>query len=321
MPVTALHRTSHQIDVAAPAGVVYGLIADAVRWPLFLAPNVHVEPLDLEGSEQRLRVWTLANGRVTSWVTRRRLDPCARRIDFRQEMSAPPVESMSGTWSVEQLPDGSARLTLLHAFSVAGDRAEDVAWVERARDANTRAQLANLKELAERWTVLDDLVLTFEDAVRVNGPAELVYDFLYRAGDWPEVLPHLKRVDLVEDVSGIQMLSADTVMADGREHTIRSVRVCFPHGGRIVHKLTEPPALIAAHAGEWSVEPDETGVTVIAQHHVVLREQDIAPVLGEGAGLAAARRYVRHTLGRASTTILGLAKRHAESAVRLPLRG
>ncbi|MBT2493447.1 aromatase/cyclase [Streptomyces sp. ISL-96] len=317
MPDTALHRTSHQVEVAAPAGVVYGLIADAVRWPLFFAPTVHVEPLDLEGAEQRLRMWALANGEVKSWVTRRRLDPGARRIEFRQETTAPPVKSMFGTWSIVQLPGGISRLTLLHHFSVDDDHTDDVTSVERACGTNVRVQLANVKHLAERWTVLDELVLTIEDAIRINGPAELVYDFLYRAEDWPERLPNLTRLHLVEDVPGVQMISMDTVTSDGSEHTTRSVRVCFPHGGRIVYKLTETPALIVAHAGEWSVEPDENGVKVTAHHQVVLREQEVAKVLGNGTDLAAARQYVRQSLGHDSTTILQLAKRHAESAVRM----
>ncbi len=58
-----------------------------------------------------------------------------------------------------------------------------------ACDINSRAELDSIKRLAERWTRLDELVLSFEDSVRINGPAELVYDFLYRVGDWPDLIP------------------------------------------------------------------------------------------------------------------------------------
>ncbi|MFE1948854.1 aromatase/cyclase [Streptomyces sp. NPDC059524] len=315
MAVERVHRTTHEVTVAAPAGVVYGLISDAVRWPLFFPPNVHVEQLEFDGDSERLRMWAVANDEVRSWTSRRLLDPGRRRVEFRQELPARPVQSMGGTWIVDALGADRSRLTLLHEFTVADDDADDVAWVRRATDTNSRAELDNLRRLAERWGRLDELVLSFEDSVRVNGPAELVYDFLYRIGDWPELVPHVSRLDFTEDEPGVQVMSMDTRTADGGTHTTESVRVCFPHAGRIVYKQTATPLLMSAHTGEWSVVPDETGVTVSSQHSVVLREENITRVLGEDADVARARRYVREALGRNSTATLELAKRHAESAV------
>ncbi|MEU0743942.1 aromatase/cyclase [Streptomyces sp. NPDC006134] len=312
-----VHRTEHSVEVDAGAGVVYGLIADAVRWPLFFPPNVNVERLEFDGTHERLRMWATANGEVRSWISERVLDPRERRIEFRQTRPQAPVETMHGTWTVEERPGGTSRLTLLHDFTVAGDRPGDAEWVERACDSNSRAELDNIKRLAERWTRLDELVLSFEDSVRVNGPAELVYDFLYRVADWPDLIPHVSRLDLTEDSPGVQVMSMDTLTADGSAHTTESVRICFPHAGRIVYKQTATPALMEAHTGEWSVVPDETGVTVVSQHSVVLREEAVERVLGAGADLAAARRYVRRALGQNSTATLALARRHAESSVRV----
>lgn len=312
-----VHRTTHSVEVAAPAGVVYGMISNAVQWPLFFPPNVHVERLEFDGRDERLRMWAVANGQVRSWLSRRVQDPEARRIDFRQQHPQAPVESMNGSWTVRERPGGTSLLTLLHDFTVIDDRPGDVSWTQRAVDTNSTAELAQLKHLAERWTRLDELVLSFEDAVRVKGPAELVYDFLYRVGDWPELVPHVARLDLTEDAPGVQVMAMDTRTADGATHTTESVRICFPHAGRIVYKQTRTPALMEAHTGEWSVLPDESGVTVISQHNVVLREEAVERVLGEGADLARARRYVREALGRNSTATLNLAKRHAESAIRV----
>ncbi|MDV6287055.1 aromatase/cyclase [Streptomyces sp. UP1A-1] len=171
----------------APSGVLYGLIADATVWPLFFPPSVHVEQLDFDGTRERLRMWAVAGDRISSWVSHRRLDVGQRQVEFRQERPSAPVETMTGLWTVEPLGDGS-RVTLEHAFTVIGDAPADAAWTERVTRANSRAQLQRLAWLAERWTRLDDLVMSFEDTVRVNVPAELVFDFLYRAGDWPDDL-------------------------------------------------------------------------------------------------------------------------------------
>ena len=310
MPAPALHRTSHRIEVAAPAGVVYGLIADAERWPLFFAPNVYVEPLDGEGPEQRLRMWARAQGRITSWITRRTLDPAERRITFRQEVTSAAVDSMRGAWSVEQRADGSSLLTLQRQFTAAGGHLAP----DRIGDANIRAHLASLKSLAERWAVLDELVVTVEDTVRVEGPSELVYGFLYRAAAWPHTVPGVAGVHLAEDLPGIQTLHTPST-ADGAGDTV-AVRLCFPHGGLIVYKVTKAPELVSGQAGEWSVEPDPAGVTVRARHQVVLNEHDVARVLGQDAGLADARRHVRERIARESAALLDLARQHAQDAVR-----
>ncbi|MGW3124516.1 aromatase/cyclase [Streptomyces sp. NPDC001107] len=310
MPAPALHRTAHRIEVAAPAGVVYGLIADAERWPLFFAPNVYVEPLDAAGPEQRLRMWAHAGDRITSWITRRTLDPGARRIAFRQEVTSAAVDSMRGTWSVEPAADGSSLLTLERHFAAAGGSAAP----DLIGDANLRAHLADLKRLAERWALLDELVVTVEDTVRVEGPSELVYGFLYRAAAWPGTVPGLSGLHLVEDVPGIQALRAPGT--GHRAGDMRAVRLCFTHGGLITYKVTQPPELVSGQAGEWSVEPDLTGVTVRARHQLVLDEHDVTRVLGADAGLGDARRHVQERVGRQSTALLRLAKQHAEDAVR-----
>ncbi|MEV7558415.1 aromatase/cyclase [Streptomyces sp. NPDC089795] len=311
-----LHRTTYAVDVAAPAGVVYGLIADTTQWPLFVPPSIHVERLDFDGTRDRFQMWVTANGTVKSWLSHRILDARARRIDFHHEVPAGPSTSLGGRWTVEPMGAESSRLTLDHEFTVAEDRPEDATWVERATDSNSRTELERLKECAERWTRLDALTLSFEESVRLKGPAELVHDFLYGIADWPGRVPHVLRADVAEERSGIQVVRMDTVSDNGTAQTTEAVRVCFPHALRIVHKQTATPLLLEAHTGEWSVIPDTTGVTAVAQHSVLLREEAIEPVLGRGTSIAEARTHVRELLGAQSRTVLNLAKRHAESAIR-----
>ncbi|MFE2611978.1 hypothetical protein ACFXDI_53990, partial [Streptomyces mirabilis] len=102
-----VHACEHTVRVAAPAGVVYGMLADAARWPVFLPSVVHVERLDFDGVQERLRMWELADetgagnpdntgntdnagagvggvlgGRVGSWYARRVLHPDVRAVVF-----------------------------------------------------------------------------------------------------------------------------------------------------------------------------------------------------------------------------------------------
>lgn len=317
MPGERVHRLSHCVDVAAPAGIVYTLIADAERRPLYFPSSVHVERLDFYGVRERLRMWDVTGEQVKSWTSDRVQDSARRSVSFHQDLPMEPAESMGGSCSVRPLSPGRCRVTVDHEFTTVGDRPEDVAWLERATAANTRSDLQSLRFLAERWARLDQLYLSFEESVRVKGPAELVYGFLYDVADWPGQVPHVRRAALSEPQVGIQKVAMDLAAADGTAHTVTCVRVCFPHAGRIVHKETVPRKLLAAHCGEWSVLPDETGVTVVSQHHVVLCEKDVEQVLGAGATLKDARRRVRAELGQESLQTLRLARKHAESAVRV----
>ncbi|MFE9564886.1 aromatase/cyclase [Streptomyces sp. NPDC006487] len=312
-----VHRTVHEVIAAAPAGVMYGLIADATRWPLFFQPCVHVEQLDFDGTRERLQMWVTAGGTVKSWVTSRHLDVERLRVEFTHDLPAAPTQSMSGVWTVVPLGEHAAKVTLEHSFTVAGDVPADVAWVERVTLENSRAQLDRLAELAERWTRLDDLVWSFEDTVRVNAPSELVFDFLYRAGDWPAELPHVNRLQLVENEPGVQVMSMGSLSLNGSSHSTESVRICFPGAQRICYKQTLTSPLLTAHTGEWSVEPDESGVILTARHNVLLCEENIESVLGEGTDAVAAGRHLREAMGQAGLSVLRHAAQYAIDSVRV----
>jgi aromatase len=316
MPDSRVHRAVCEVTASAPAGVLYGLIADASHWPLFFQPCLHVEQLDFDGSHERLRMWAAAGDEIASWVSSRRLDVGRHRVEFRQDVTAAPVESMRGVWTVTSLGD-RCRVSLEHAFTVAGDDPEDVARLERITHANSRAQLDRLAWLAERWDRLDALVLSFEDTVRLKAPPELVFDFLYRAGDWPDRLPHVHSMRLTEDSPGVQVMAMGSATGDGTAHDTESVRMCFPGAGRIVYKQTRTAPLMAAQTGEWSVEPDASGVDVTARHTVLLREDAVERVLGPAATVEDARRHLREELGRSSRIVLDRAAHHATSAVRV----
>lgn len=321
-----VHRVAHHREVAAPAGVVYGLIADAVLWPLCLPHHVHVEQLDVGATRDRLQMWVVADGAVRSWTTRRSLDTARRRVEFGWEVPAEPVATMGGSWQVESLEAERARVTLVHDFTVHDDAPKDVARARRAVDEAGRATLAGLADFAAQWSRLDELLLSVEDSVRVAGPAELAYDFLYRLDDdRADAHPDdVSGVSLRECRPGVQFMAVDVLGGDGARFTRESVRIGFPHAGRIVHKQTRCTGgnpLPRAHVGEWSVEPDETGVTVVARHHVLLDQEAVRRTFGEGPdATGAARQRVTERLNRYSAVTLNQARARAESAFAPPDR-
>ncbi|MBW5424963.1 cyclase [Streptomyces sp. BG9H] len=311
MSVTGKHHTLHTIDVAAPAAAVYGIVADVTRWPQYFAPNVHVEHVEREPGSERIRIWATANGEVKAWTSRRELDAQKLTVTFRQEVSQPPVAVMGGRWAVTPVDEGHCTLELHHDFSAVDDDPAGERWITEAVERNSAKELAAVKELAELGAELDDLVFAFEDTVRIEAAGADVFDFLNRADLWPERLPHVARLDLREDVPGIQVMAMDTRAADGSTHTTESVRVVFGKD-RIVYKQTTVPALMTAHTGAWTIAETDGGVYVTSRHTVTVRADAVERVLGEGRTVADARAYLHKALSTNSTTTLRHARAYAE---------
>jgi aromatase len=306
----AVRETAHEIDVAAPAELVYALVADVSRWPEIFPPTVHAEILDQDGDTELIRLWATANGAAKTWTSRREHDRQGLRVTFRQERSQPPVGGMGGAWVVEPVSATSCRVRLLHDFRAATGDPADLDWISEAVDRNSAAELAALKASAEAGD--DDELFTFDDTVLVDGSGKDVYDFLNEAHLWQERLPHVARVSLDEDEPGLQILEMDTRTKDGSTHTTRSVRVCRP-ATSIVYKQVVLPALMTLHTGRWLItELGGDAVAVTSRHTVRLNTANIASVLGDDATVRTASDFVRTALSGNSLATLGLAKAHAE---------
>lgn len=304
-------EVEHEITVQAPAAEVYRLIAEVENWPRIFPPTVYVDHVERGDREERIRIWATANGEVKNWTSRRTLDPEALRITFRQEVSAPPVAAMGGTWIIEPLADGASRVRLLHDYRAVDDDPESLKWIDEAVDRNSRSELAALKTNVELAHAAAEVTFSFEDTVQIDGSAKDVYDFVNEADRWEERLPHVASVRLDEVSPGLQILEMDTRAKDGSTHTTKSYRVCFPHH-RIAYKQVTLPALMTLHTGYWTFTENEDGVAASSQHTVVLNTENITRILGPEAGVAEAREYVRTALSTNSRATLGYAKNHAE---------
>lgn len=309
-----MHQTVHEIDIDAPAVDVYRIVADAEAWPHTLAPTVHVERTDLGDGVEELQLWAVANDAVKGWTSRRELDAEALAVTFRQRLSAPPVASMSGTWLIEAITATTSKLRLLHEFSAIDDDPAGIEWISRATDHNSTVELANLKAVAESARARADVTFSFADSVVIEGSLAAAYDFLYEAKLWGERLPHVGRIDLVEDMPNVQAMSMQTVTKDGSTHVTESVRICFPLQ-KIAYKQTKTPSMMDAHTGVWTFEElAGGGVKVTSEHVVVVNEAAIATVLGAGKGIEDAKSFIRNAAGGNSLATLTLAKKFVEGA-------
>lgn len=304
----------HVLSCSAPAAALYNLVADVSRWPAIMDQVLHVQYSGRSGRAEWFELWALVGDRVSSWRTRRGLDPKRGCITFEQEHTEAPIAEMTGLWEFRPLGDGGSRVELHHWFTVDGG-SEDRERINAAVDHNSTRDLAALCRMATLGHSVNELVFSFSDQVRLPVSAAEAYSFIDRSDMWPDVLPHVNRVVLSEPQPGVQDMEMEGITADGQVHTTRSLRLCFPTE-RIVYKQLVLPALLLGHCGEWEFAEDGDGAVVTARHTVAINPAAVAEVLGPDHGLADARKYLREVLGVSSRATL-----EAISSVRLQTVG
>lgn len=306
------YTTEHTAVVDAPPRALYGLVADVTRWPAVFGPCVHVHHIERSEHEERFEIWAQVGHDVSSWTSRRELDPEGLRVAFVQEQSRAPIATMSGEWLFRELPGNRTELVLLHTFTAVDDDPAAVRWITEALDRNSTAELAALARVAGSGYAVEQLVFSFTDTLPLPGLAADAYSFVHRADRWAEELPHVAEVVLKEFPGGVQDLRMETVTGDGSTHSTHSTRVCREPNW-IAYKQRVTPKLLLGHSGLWTfIEGDGAeGAVATATHTVSLDPSAIAEVLGEGSTVDDARTYIREALGRNSLATLSFAAAHA----------
>lgn len=309
--------TSQHTMVAAPAQVIFDLVAAIENWPQFVPLLMHAEilgPADGYPREDLVRRWFLAGpGQVRVRTSRRRLDVDGLRITLTDTDPGPARIEGTAEWRFVPLPDGTARVELDHQVVSAVDvpsPADSEAMLAR----HAEELLGAVKDAAERREELAELVLSFTDSLFISAADTTeAYRVLYEADKWPERLDHVAALTMAEPEPGIQFFDMETSTSDGSAHTTRSVRICLPDR-KIVYKQIGLPALLDAHTGHWEFTPTPEGIVATSRHTVTIKPSMLS-ALGEGTTVADARRYLRRVLSANSMKNLQLAKRYAENTV------
>lgn len=306
--------TIHEVAVGVPAEKVYALLADLGNWPRIFRPFVHLEVLGSAGGFQRVGMWSVAGDRVEHWSALRRLDDAALRIDFRPERMAPPLTRMERSWTVEPNTADSCAVRLTHTYEVADGDRDAAESVRAAVDTVAQSETAAVKKAAENEARSPGLLLVVTDRVDIAASAEAVHDALYSVERWTGFLPHVVRVDVGQDIGGLQMVEMDTRERDGSLLTLRTARVGLPPLAICYKQLLLPP-IGSSHHVRWTVTPSAagTGVSVTSEQVVVIDESGIPDFPGEGREVDKARQFAQRELSAKVRLILDGVKAHLEA--------
>jgi C7-C12 aromatase (ARO/CYC) len=307
MPEAASFVTKNSARIDAPAAVVFELLRDVERWTQLFTGVVFARRTPTGADTDETTVWLLREGeRVDAVQSRRTLEPAAGRITVVDEPGTAPFRSARSEWQVSEDGGTGCTLSYLAEHSVDGPVEPHATRL----DAWISGFLAQLGAVAAQHTELDDLIISFEDELFIAGEVADVYGLLYRCAQWPERFPHVKRIVLDEDVPNVQFFDMDTVTPEGRAHTTRSVRLCFPES-LIVYKQIVLPPLLTAHTGHWRFTPTREGMLAAAKHTATIKPGGLH-LLGEGTTVLEARKYLRRVLSANSMANLRYAKEFAE---------
>lgn len=153
-------------------------------------------------------------------------------------------------------------------------------------------------------------MLTVTDEVAIAAELPEVFACFWDATLWPAITSHVKRIEMIQSHERFQRFRM-TVEANGRAHTVESIRCCEPFQ-RISYRQTTPPAFLREHMGEWAFRAEGSAVLVRLTHQAVVDdEKAIAALKVRDADEAS--RVVSETLKANGARTMAAVKNHLET--------
>ena len=143
-------HTENGIVIAAPLELVWERTNDVARWTELFTEYAAVEILHRDGDTVRFRLTMHPdeNGVSWSWVSERTADPATREVRAHR-VETGPFEYMRIHWRYDREPGGT-RMTWVQDFAMKPSAPVDNAGMTERINANSRVQLAVIKERIER---------------------------------------------------------------------------------------------------------------------------------------------------------------------------
>ncbi len=310
--------TMHSIEINADISRVYEMCANVLKWPEYFPPCKKARIISENDNIQIIEITARSNETEFTWQSERKLYPDSYRIDFHQSKPSPLVKYMQGTWRVITLNKG-VLLTLEHVFEVKDEVAGLVENVDNKDDAlefmfrtienNSKQELGSIKQILEKEG-LGKLEAIFKNGIEINATAEQVFNLLYNVQEWPQLLPHCKKINMLYEDGHNQEFEMTVIGAQDKLEVMRSIR--HGHANNLIEYFQPslPPAL-KRHEGKWLITETEHGIYLEAWHSITLSEEGVKNFWGDLA-MEQALKYVEQAIERNSMTTMQTIKSYLE---------
>lgn len=130
-----------------------------------------------------------------------------------------------------------------------------------------------------------DFEFYYETTVIIDCPTEIVYQALVYLEDWPNLLPHIKSIEVLYDDRRYQefTMTVDSGTSAG-DLTVRSMRLCDRANLEIRLFQAEPPAFLKHHAGGWKLTPLPENKCQVILFHLCNLNHPVAEKIFGNAG-------------------------------------
>lgn len=148
------------------------------------------------------------------------------------------------------------------------------------------------------------------DEYDIASDIDSVYSSIWNAQLWPRITSHVKKIEMLESTERHQRMLM-TVEANGRLHTVESVREAVP-GELVTYRQTRPPVFLSEHTGEWRFTVTTGGVHLALVHRAVVDDDQAVANLGVATVDEAVELIARTLKANGARTVLAV-KQHLES--------
>jgi len=280
--------TIHSIEINADIDSVYEMCANVLKWPEYFPPCKKARIISEKENVQVIEITAESNETEFTWQSERKLYPDTYSIDFQQSKPSPLVKYMQGVWQMFKLNKGTL-LTLEHAFEVKDDvegivenvrsKEEALQFMHRTIENNSRKELSSIKKILES-VGLGKAEAIFSSGIEIKATAEQVFNLLYNVQDWPQILPHCKKIKMIYEDGRNQEFEMTVIGAQENLEVMRSIRHGYANTTIEYFQPSLPPAL-QRHEGKWIITEAENGVYLEAWHSIALSEEGVRKLWGE----------------------------------------
>lgn len=303
-------QTSHSIVCNTSADTVFSVIADVDIWPELIEACQKATVIAVNDGIQIVQIEALDGNDTLLWETHRRCYHDVFRVDFSLPKPMPFLKTMYGTWRVIPLDNNRSLLCVTRHFELLDDISsirDDISTHEAAKahinhfiNVNAENEMQSFKNYVEKsYSESYQCASSYFIPYSIN----TVYDVFANVSEWPNILPHCNKINVLYDDTENQEFIMSVTGAQ-EDVTFRSIRHCDKNAMVITYFQPQPPAFMKAHSGKWLFKSFQGGTEVISQHSVTLNLSVCDAIFNDSDGLSHRKRIEKLVSQDSQKTLL-----------------
>lgn len=247
---------------------LYQIVCNSKRWPEIFDPCISVKTIKSANNFEHIEVTALVNEQKMTWESERVFLPEIHGINSFIIKPMKLVKFMKTMWRIISINKQQSLVLLEHEYEISEDIKglvdeietynEASLYIERAIDENSRKELFNIKQIAEKtaqkklenWDV--NRSWSTSHTIVCDASQELAYQTIRNTEKWPEILDLCISAELIE-----KTLNSETIRIKARNNSEiiswDTQRIYYDKECIIDFCLIAPMPFLKKMYGKWRV--------------------------------------------------------------------